>query len=639
MLKADLKVDQGGADIRAALPDHVHIKRPTRTFSSHFYYALLDGQIWMRANEEVTGIQEPWRKVGLHGVPTNDAGDSRFEIPVRIEEIVADADELIALSDAKHFYLIRFDNLSPIGTDLWRDGDGAPGGALLLDARHRHNRGFSLGRRNQDVEYWDDPAGNPHSWGTEGITTLYLLCENGREITIFDTGLQPNFGRHVPTPERGDFVAESISASASTVFLIDRRGRMYTRLCDFDTLGANPMFFKYSYTDEKRKGDRTDDPQTMYRTIKLPPEPWKRQPRIELTGAARISRDITILQNGKGNHARELRVAGINAGGELGYHWKSITATRWAFRVTGEAIDADRMLDPAEAGAASAPRPSYDNRYRGKIVAGPYKLEAELLDFNLFASPATLLVRDGGCRLRLALYTIDAWTYATRDDPGRDGTPLVFLAAIGQPPGQEDELRTDGLRELARRLEPRNLKPFAFLVRASLDYVELTPNFLFGSIRAELTRTGSGFDLPATARAQAAVLRSGYLSQASLDYLSLDGLREVRDSRSAADVRWQKLRLNRYALEQLNAQRRAVVTSAIGQTALGWALAWVWQNIGRLLRAQALTNRNLARDTQADYEAARVLLQNRLAELEKELGHHTRRRLRRPFRRWRRLGR
>ena len=151
------------------LPDRIHIKTRTRTFSSHFYFALDDGQIWLRPNEETTGVREPWRRLGLKGLPSNDESSSRFEIPVRIEEIVADADELIALSDAKHFYLIRFDNLSMIGTDLWRDGDGAPGGALLLDARHRRNRGFSVGRRNQDVTCWEDPAGNPHHWGEEGM--------------------------------------------------------------------------------------------------------------------------------------------------------------------------------------------------------------------------------------------------------------------------------------------------------------------------------------------------------------------------------------------------------------------------------------------------------------------------------------
>ena len=623
------------------LPERIHIKRRTQTFSSHFYFALLDGQIWMRANEEVTGVKEPWRKVGLHGLPTNDSADPRFEAPVRIEEIVTDADELIALSDAKHFYLIRVDNLSPIGTDLWRDGDGAPAGPLLLDALHRRNRGISLGRRNQDVEYWEDPAGNPHSWGTEGITTLYLLCENGREITIFDTGLQPNFGRHIPTPERGGFVAESISASASTVFLIDRHGRMYTRLCDFDTLGANPMFFNYSYTAARREGDQRQDPATLYTPIKLPPEPWKRQPDIKLSGAARISRDITILQDGKGNHARQLRVAGMNARGAFGYYWKAIAGARWAFRATSESIEPDRLLDPAEAHIPPAPVPSYDRRYRGQVTAGRHKLNAELLDFNLFDSPAWLVVDDGGHSLNLVLHTIDAWTYAARDDPGRDGTPLVFLAAIGLPPGSvETDWSTDALRELGRRLKQRDLQPFAFMVRASLDYLELTPNFLIGTVSAEFSRDDLGVEPASLARGREAVRRAGYLAQASLDYLRVDDLKEVRDSRSAADVRWQKLRLNRYALEQLAAQRRAAVVDAIWQTALAWSLAFVRRSVGRLLRAQALTSRNFVGDTRADYEAARDVLQVRLSEFAKELGRQPRGRRRRgPFKRWRRLGR
>jgi len=642
------------------LPDRIHLKTPTRTFSSHFYYALLDGRIWLRPNEETTGIREPWCELGRVGLPTNDLGSRKFEQPVRIEAIVADADELIALSDAKHYYLIRFDNLSAIGTDLWRDGDGAPGGALLLDIRHRRNRGFSVGRRNQDVLYWDDAVGNPHSWGEEGITTLYLLSEDGREILIFDTGLQPNFGRHIPSPERGAFVAEAISASASTVFVIDGRGRMFTRLADFDVLGANLMFFEYSYTAVRRPTDNGGDIASMYTTISLPPADWKREPAIPLSGAAALSRDITILQNGEGNHARELRVGGIDSAGRFGYYTKQIRDLAWTFTETGEEIAADRWL------AGSGPRPafrsvpsSFDCRYVGELRWGSQRVAAELVDFNLFASPAQLRISSGDAHLDLVLHTIDAWTYTTRDDPGRDGTPLVFLAAISRKSSDGDPPLRAPLDELDRILRPRYLVPFSFFVRASTDYVEIVPNFLLTRVSAELTRVGSQHPTAAHARVAEANLRSGYVSQSNAGHL----LMPEKVSKAAGgvkDVRWQKLRLNRLAFEEISAQRRAEMLHAV-RHALIWigfgafnflmrliTLAYWWPHahnifryLGRLLHAQATTSYRFARDTRADFLAARVILTSRIENLEKELGPDSKRpiRLRRRPRRWRRLGR
>src|SRR6185436_930940 len=63
----------------------------------------------------------------------------------------------------------------------------------------------------------------------------------------------------------------------------------------------------------------------------LPPEPWRAQP--PMPGA--FTSAITIVQNGKGNAARELRVEGVNKDNTAGYWRKAIFAADWSFQTTG----------------------------------------------------------------------------------------------------------------------------------------------------------------------------------------------------------------------------------------------------------------------------------------------------------------
>ena len=73
-------------------------------------------------------------------------------------------------------------------------------------------------------------------------------------------------------PHRGRFRAVNLSASGSFVFVIGRRGDMFTRLYDFDISGHDPVFFSYSYEDQRGKGDGSP--------IQLPAERWTEQPKI-----------------------------------------------------------------------------------------------------------------------------------------------------------------------------------------------------------------------------------------------------------------------------------------------------------------------------------------------------------------------
>jgi hypothetical protein len=111
------------------------------------------------------------------------------------------------------------------------------------------------------------------------IATTYVLLEDGQEICYTDPGLPTDFSRNYLGPERGAFKAVALSASASTMFVISEAGEMYTRLADFDSIGCDPMLFKYTYIPYK-----ADVPGTEYRSNLnewgLPAEDWRLQPRI-----------------------------------------------------------------------------------------------------------------------------------------------------------------------------------------------------------------------------------------------------------------------------------------------------------------------------------------------------------------------
>src|SRR6185436_15591145 len=98
-------------------------------------------------------------------------------------------------------------------------------------------------------------------------------------------------------PQRGRFKVAALSAAASTVFVMNRAGEMYTRLYDFDMSGADSVFLKYSYEDQRGKPSPA---------IQLPPVDWIRQPRIR----GRVRDAISIHKTGPGSNSRVLRVAG-----------------------------------------------------------------------------------------------------------------------------------------------------------------------------------------------------------------------------------------------------------------------------------------------------------------------------------------
>jgi hypothetical protein len=240
------RASYSGENINGDFPATVYIKTRTQTFNTYHYYLVNDGLIWYKS---IDGTKEPkeWTLFKKTGLPHRAVKPS-FITTGAISEISADADELVALSEDGGFYRIFFDNTILDPADTWLDRQGWPKEEpLRLDERTAKNRAWALGKRNHHVLYYEDPFGNQHHNGTMEIATTYMLLEDGQEICYADTGLPSDFSRNYVGPERGTFKAVSLSASASTIFLINAAGEMYTRIADFDISGGDPMFFKYTY--------------------------------------------------------------------------------------------------------------------------------------------------------------------------------------------------------------------------------------------------------------------------------------------------------------------------------------------------------------------------------------------------------
>jgi hypothetical protein len=467
--------DTGGAgDINGVFPEAVYIKTRTQTFNSCHYYLLHDGLIWHKSIDGQKGPAD-WTLFAGTGLP-HDSWNPGFHRPERIAEIAADADELVALSDEGGFYRYCLDITMGRKSNVWLDRQGWPDEEqLFLDRRTAKNLSWALGKRNARILYYEDPFGNQHHNGTMEIATTYVLLEDGQEICYADTGLPGDFSRNYIGPERGAFKAVALSASGSTMFVINAAGEMYTRLADFDTTGCDPLWFKYTYVPYT-----SNLPGTNYfsnlNEWGLPGEDWRPQPPIPLAGNAAITRHITILQNGQGNGARELRVAGLNEAGETGYWTKAIFAGAWDFTPVPLYFERDAVLkgpNSPEGGAGRGPSP--DKSYGGYCWNGGERedgWEYTIPNFNILEGDCDLRITRRGETCTLKLYPVEMWSYLKRDYlPGRTGSPKILLVTLAIPDGAFDGLSPEFAAELARKYAGHDRKLFQYTMAASRRYL------------------------------------------------------------------------------------------------------------------------------------------------------------------------
>jgi hypothetical protein len=465
------------ADINGFFPEAVHIKTRTQTFNAYHYYILHEGLIW---HKSINPGEEPanWTLFDQTGLPHNPWKPG-FNSPEAIAEIAADADELVALSEEGGFYRYCFDRTIAHKSRAWLDRQGWPREEqLFLDRRTAGNLSWALGKRNYHVLYYEDPFGNQHHNGSMEIATTYVLLEDGQEICYADPGLPTDFSRNYIGPERGAFKAVALSASASTMFVINEAGEMYTRLADFDTTGCDPMLFKYTYIPYQAELPGTDYFSNL-NEWGLPAEDWRPQARVPLSGKAAITRHITILQNGRGNGARELRVAGRNEAGETGYWTKAIFDDTWEFKAVPLYFSKEAVLKAAsaEGNPCSERGRSPDKHYRGYSWNKGEKetdWEYAIPNFNILEGDCEFRISWRGEECALKLHPVEMWTYLKRDYlPGRTGSPKVFMVTLEIPEGAFQGLSAEFAALLAEKYAENDKKLFQYAITASRHYLFL----------------------------------------------------------------------------------------------------------------------------------------------------------------------
>ncbi len=446
-------------------PKKVYVKTLTQTFMKGWQFVISDGRIYAKKDGE-----PEWKLFTKDGKPKKAES---------ICEIYGDGDCLFAFDNAGKLYKLYTEKTTVDKTFKWVENFGWPQKTQLVqNALVAENRGWAMGTRRRDVLWYEDIFGNEHHYGTMGLETIYFLAKDGQRILFTDSGLPNDFSKSIENPEHGRFIARSISNSASTLFLIGDDGTMYTRLIDFDTMGCDPMFFKYTYKKEPQKYSGAEY-LSNYAPWGLPAEPWKKEPPIKLEGKARLSRFISIHQNGQGNSARELRVAGTNKDGVKGYYYKQIANEIWNFKPAPlNFAESDFLTGDAKRGNST------DLSFEGYLTQNGNRndsIEISTDDFSLTSEGEFHLKfkmkKDGWNEEKtLKLHNVAQWTYATRIEPGYDGTAMYYFVT---PDFDETLFETEHeeFNSLLKSIfDGSDKKNFVFTAAATTNYLELYGN-------------------------------------------------------------------------------------------------------------------------------------------------------------------
>lgn len=402
--------DPGNAP--AGLPAQIHFKTPTESFNRRYQFLTRGGRLYFKSNTERTGIVQAWKELSL---PRCFAGD--------VHEISLDDDELIATDSARRVYTMD----GALGDPLlftWTERWGAPlwqGPGWQIPAESTL-WAWSVLSIPEDGTY-KDGGGNDHPVGEAKVSHIWRLSDGGRRLNFNDPWLPRDSSYALCGPHRNRFRAVNLATSGSTIFLIGRRGDLFTRLFDFDQGGYDPFFEDYSYEDQRGKQNPA---------VQLPSPPWIRQPKVP----GRITDRITIEKVGPATVHRTLRIEGWNAQGQTGYWEKDVSEPAWHFVVTGDPIGGHELANPRKDTSARGLAPSQDRRY---VRAGE-DWSGELPDFNWLCPPSRLRVTPSGGRpFTLLVRVLDTIRQLPRAE-GLDDTPRELKGVVEVPKALLDGL-------------------------------------------------------------------------------------------------------------------------------------------------------------------------------------------------------
>jgi hypothetical protein len=404
----------------------IYVCTGTNAMDSKHFYVVRDGRIWFKpiaAHPDTS-----WKLFGTNGFIDNTK--------TPLISLSADGDNILAVDENQIIHYAKSNQIicqvsfdcpqwkiieSRVKwTEKWFNMDGV---SLIVNLFKnpilksiKNFRSIAMSHKGHETMYYTDMKGKRHPDPYVGVTTIYILNEDGTRIFFADPWLQNKFENELTTPEEGQFKAETLSVSASTVFLIQRARNengeeihlMYTRFADFDSIGSNPAL-KATYNPLNRI--------PLIRFI--PAEDWIQQPSIHLQQKARLTKNISILQIGWGQNNRQLRVQGQNQDGENGFYFKNIYDKQWHFQVTDNVTIAEEEFlskSISHTGFERGPKivEDYENgRLESNLKSPPMNIRLEkfsrqgLNERGLHTK--LVIILNNGFKLSIPLYARRGW--------------------------------------------------------------------------------------------------------------------------------------------------------------------------------------------------------------------------------------
>lgn len=463
-------------DINGTFPDKIYIKTLTQTFGFEYEFLLHENKIYYK---KIGTDKSQWALYLDTGLPFSKK--NKISGVTSIVEINCDGDALYAFSKDGKLYRSYLKSITSYTAFDWVDYFGWPEKIQVYQNSSVENKkSWCVGSSRKDVEYYEDILGNQHNLGPLGVESIIMLCEDGQTLRYTDPAVPSDFSHLFKGPEDGNFIAENIAESSSTIFLISDTGKMYTRYVDFNSVGSNPMLYSYSYKPVYSflTGDTTESNTTVWM---LPNEPWYQQP--EINKDCKITRYITIIQNGKGNAARELRVAGLNENGQTGYFSKALYDKEWVF------IPADLNLSP-DAFLHGLEKEPFESKksYKGQLwINGVLEegYDCQIDGFHFAEGPCYL--NFPGKDFKVELYYSEIWTPFMRLEPGYEKEPVRYFVTLDF---DEAALAQKRDKNLSGMFENKSLEMHQYKIEVYEDYFYLLLEK--GKITYELYLTKDG---------------------------------------------------------------------------------------------------------------------------------------------------
>ena len=487
------------------LPDAVRIKTFYQGYNNFNYFALVDGKLYGKERVfaepgQLEVVTEGGWTLFEGGLPHREKSDGKttnlrgWDDTDYLIRMTADDDEVVVIGENNRVYWKRVVE-TPRFDNHWYDEWGFPiRGEFVMPPHGLDALAWGLGRRRiGSTGYFTDPAGDPHVSGF-GITTMYLLSTDQHTIWFADTGLPPRLSHRMCGPERSTVKAVNLSASASTIMLIDHAGQVWTRLADYDTTGSTPGH-RYNYDEEPPDGLDPFDVRTIDTNMQLPPEDWAKQPLVFPQGRpawAHLSQEISIHQNGLGNDTRELRIVGTNDDGDLGYYRKQLLEESWEFIPAPISLaDIAWLDDEAVDNPVTQYGESWDVDLEGVMRVGGAEYPIHIEDWNPVCTPAQATVSlPGGGELSFGLHSVDAWTPWRELNPAFDATTEASLGTIWL---DEDTLASTDpeVMALVEELRPLHREAFSLWIDATTQGIRLDTKGVLE--RVEIVAMEEGF--------------------------------------------------------------------------------------------------------------------------------------------------